>query len=153
MILSYKIRKYVICEFDYIVDTQLCKMRNMSRLYHIFTEFPSFMISRSRVFFTRYVFPCQGYRRVAYPGQQDNIHNSMSTESACPPPGLLVIFLQFFLQIVCQVRYSPSKYTVMHVLYAYCTEVPSPFLILSAVVLHFCIIGRLTGCDCVCSSH
>ena len=31
----------------YIVDTQLCKLRNMSRLYPTFTEFPKIMISRS----------------------------------------------------------------------------------------------------------
>ena len=32
----YKIRKYVSCEFDYIVDTQVCKVRNMSRLSHFY---------------------------------------------------------------------------------------------------------------------
>ena len=36
---------------DYIVDTQLCKLRNMSRMCPIFTEFPNFMIGRSRVFY------------------------------------------------------------------------------------------------------
>ena len=36
----------------------------MPCLYPIFTEFPKFMISRSRVFFMYLVFPCQGYRPV-----------------------------------------------------------------------------------------
>ena len=40
----YNIMKYVRCEFDYRVDTQLCKLHNMSRLNPIFTEFPNFMI-------------------------------------------------------------------------------------------------------------
>ena len=35
---------------DYVVDTQLYKLRKMSRLYPIVTEFPNLMISRSRVF-------------------------------------------------------------------------------------------------------
>ena len=48
----YKMMKYVSCEFDcdYIVDTQLCKLRNMSRLYPVFTEFSNFMI-KSRSFY------------------------------------------------------------------------------------------------------
>ena len=48
-----------------VVDTQLRKLRKMSRLYPIFTEFPIFTISHSRVFYTRHVLPyCQGYRPV-----------------------------------------------------------------------------------------
>ena len=51
--------KYVSCErvrliIYQVVDTQLCKLRNVSRLYSIFTEFRNFMISRSRVFYGMY---------------------------------------------------------------------------------------------------
>ena len=72
---------YVSCEFDwlYIVDTQLCKLRNtryqvcLIYVCPIFTEIPNCMISdepfaRTRVFCTTwYIFPCQGYRPVTPP--------------------------------------------------------------------------------------
>ena len=48
---NYEIRQLAVSSTDYIVDTQLCKLRNIPRLYPIFTEFPNFMMSRLRVFY------------------------------------------------------------------------------------------------------
>ena len=70
-----------------VVDIQLCKLRNMSRLYPIFTEFPTFMIS---LYIAGYTDTSINPFRTAVPlwGQTSQISSTLSPKRDCGSKGV-----------------------------------------------------------------